>query len=548
MAKATLRCAIYTRKSSEEGLEQPFNSLHAQRRACDNYVQSQAGEGWDLLPLHYDDGGYSGGDLKRPALQRMLTDIQAGTIDIVVVYKVDRLTRSLGDFAKLVEILDKHRVSFVSVTQAFNTTSSMGRLTLNILLSFAQFEREITGERIRDKIAASKARGMWMGGQTPLGYETGVAGRGVLSINEEEAETVRVIFERFIALRSLGRLSRRLDADGFRSRRRAMRSGRIVGGIQFDVSYLCRLLQNRIYLGEIVHKGTVHPGLHPPIVDVETFEAAQALLADRRVRNRSRVTLAQRTLLNGLIHDCEGGPMRPVFGKKGAQRYSYYAATPLPGRQGDKDGAIRRVPTFALDELVIARISKLTGVDETACAATTVRSIISRVEVLPTSVKLVLRTRAVAALDKQRSPIELIRDRLSPADEARVDPANANFISITVPVRLVVRGGRSWPKAPRGHAGPIVGVPNPELVKNLRAAHEVLQRCNIETDGFDRALLRKTCAPKNGRDRKIIRLAFLAPDIQQAILAGEPLSYPQGDIPASWAKQRSLFGLASCAP
>src|ERR1700724_925947 len=271
------RCAIYTRKSSEEGLEQDFNSLHAQREACEAFIKNQAGEGWRLVKTAYDDGGLSGGTMERPALQRLLSDINQGLIDVVVVYKVDRLTRALADFAKMVEVFDAHGVSFVAVTQQFNTTTSMGRLTLNVLLSFAQFEREVTGERIRDKIAASKRKGMWMGGVVPLGYEVR---ERQLVINEAEATTVRHIFTRYCELGSVRLLKEELDRNGARSKVRVSQAGVESGGQAFSQGALYTLLRNPIYVGEIRHKGVCHPGQHALIVDRAMWDkVAQLLLA-----------------------------------------------------------------------------------------------------------------------------------------------------------------------------------------------------------------------------------------------------------------------------
>ena len=280
------RCAIYTRKSSEEGLEQDFNSLHAQREACEAFIKSQAGEGWRLVKTAYDDGGLSGGTMERPALQRLLADINQGLIDVVVVYKVDRLTRSLTDFAKMVEVFDARGVSFVAVTQQFNTTTSMGRLTLNVLLSFAQFEREVTGERIRDKIAASKQKGMWMGGLVPLGYD--VIDRRLVRSTKSEAETVREIFRRYLELGSVRLLMEDLNRRGIRSKVRVAKNGRRSGGNPFFRGALYVLLSNPIYIGEIRHKGVRHPGLHEPIVDRELWEETQLLLRSHAVRRRVR--------------------------------------------------------------------------------------------------------------------------------------------------------------------------------------------------------------------------------------------------------------------
>ena len=283
----TVRCAIYTRKSSEEGLEQEFNSLQAQREACEAFIDSQRHEGWVCLRAAYDDGGFSGATMDRPALQQLLADITAGRVDTVVVYKIDRLTRSLADFAKIVEILDARGASFVSVTQQFNTTTSMGRLTLNVLLSFAQFEREVIGERIRDKIAASKKKGMWMGGVPPLGY--GVRDHKLVMI-DSEADTVRLIFRRYAELGSVRLLQAELEARGIKSKSWTSASGRLVGGKPFSRGALYLMLQNRIYLGEIVHKGQFHPGEHTPIVDQPLWDAVQAQLAGNVAERNSGTT------------------------------------------------------------------------------------------------------------------------------------------------------------------------------------------------------------------------------------------------------------------
>ena len=312
----TLRCAIYTRKSTEEGLEQDYNSLHAQRDACAAYILSQTGEGWTMLPEVYDDGGYSGGNMQRPGLMRLLADVDAGLIDVVVVYKVDRLTRALTDFSKIVDVLDKAGASFVSVTQAFNTTTSMGRLTLNVLLSFAQFEREVTGERIRDKIMASKKLGMWMGGVVPLGYEA--AGR-TLTINDEEAKTVRWIFERYLELGSVHAVMVELEAADIRSKRRTTKAGVEKGGVTMDRGAVFHILHNRIYVGEITHKGASYPGQHPASGDRELFDAVHAMLAenDQKTRAPGEARWPHKGApLKGLIFDSAGNRMTPLKATK----------------------------------------------------------------------------------------------------------------------------------------------------------------------------------------------------------------------------------------
>ncbi len=318
--RKTFRCAVYTRKSSEHGLEQDFNSLDAQREAAEAYIKSQAHEGWKLIKTHYDDGGLSGGTLERPALQSLLTDIQTRKIDIVVVYKVDRLTRSLADFAKLVELFEGHGVSFVSVTQQFNTTTSMGRLTLNVLLSFAQFEREIAGERIRDKFAASRRKGMWMGGTIPLGYD--VHDRKLI-VNEAEAETVRLIFARYLALGCVSKLRADLDRKEVRSKQRILTSGRVLGGCSFDRGALYHLLRNRIYRGEVVHKGIAYPGEQSAIVDEELWNAVQAKLTGNLTRRR-QARIESGAVLGGLIFDDHGNRMSPTYTMRRGSRYRYY--------------------------------------------------------------------------------------------------------------------------------------------------------------------------------------------------------------------------------
>src|SRR3954454_10187822 len=293
------RCAIYTRKSTEDGLEQEFNSLDAQRDACDAYIKSQASQGWRALPQHYDDPAYSGGNLQRPALKKLLADIEAGRIDVVVVYKIDRLTRSLADFAKLVEAFDAKSISFVAVTQQFNTTTSMGRLTLNVLLSFAQFERELSSERVRDKIAASRRKGKWTGGTVPLGYD---AKDKKLVINKEEAETVRYIFKRYLELQSFAKLVEDLDRKGIVTKRRAAKVTKHQGGIPFTYGPLAHFLKNRLYIGDIGHKD----------VDRKTFDQVQQLLKSKAA-GRKATRSASRALLLGKLYDDRGNRMSPSY-------------------------------------------------------------------------------------------------------------------------------------------------------------------------------------------------------------------------------------------
>ena len=312
----SVRCAIYTRKSTDQGLEQDFNSLDAQYEASQAYIRSQAHAGWTLLRAKYDDGGFSGGDIDRPALQRLLADVQAGKIDVIVVYKVDRLTRSLADFAKLVELFDKHNVSFVSVTQQFNTTTSMGRLTLNVLLSFAQFEREVTSERIRDKISASKRKGLWVGGMAPLGYDT--KDRRI-TVNEAEADRVRTIFRGYAELSSLNLLMADLRKRGIVTKVRTLRSGEKIGGIPFTRGPLAHLLRNRFYIGEVTFKGEVLKGEQVPIVDDDLFEAVQIKLTEQ-INNHKTARTNSEALLTGRIFDDRNNRMSPSHARKGGDQ------------------------------------------------------------------------------------------------------------------------------------------------------------------------------------------------------------------------------------
>jgi DNA invertase Pin-like site-specific DNA recombinase len=320
------RCAIYTRKSSEEGLEQDFNSLHAQREACEAFIKSQTSEGWKLIKTAYDDGGLSGATMERPALQRLLADIGEGLVDVVVVYKVDRLTRSLADFAKMVELFDAQGISFVAVTQQFNTTTSMGRLTLNVLLSFAQFEREVTGERIRDKIAASKRKGMWMGGVPPLGYDVG---ERRLVVNPAEAETVRYIYERYLELGCVRQLGKELDRRGIVSKVRISHKGIKSGGCRFSRGALYQLLANPIYIGEIRHKQERHPGQHQAILSRELWERVQQRLQGNAARVRGNTNRSIASPLAGKLFDADGQPLYVQGATKARRRYRYYVSKGL---------------------------------------------------------------------------------------------------------------------------------------------------------------------------------------------------------------------------
>ena len=348
------RCAIYTRKSSEEGLDMEFNSLEAQREACEAYVASQKAEGWVAIRDRYDDGGFSGGTLERPALKQLIADIEAGLIDVIVVYKIDRLSRSLMDFAKLVEVFDRNNVTFVSVTQSFNTTTSMGRLTLNILLSFAQFEREVIGERIRDKFAASRKRGMWMGGFVPMGYD--VKDRKLV-VNEAEAATVRMIFERFAALGSASILVRALQAEDVRNKR----------GKRIDKGFIYKLINSRVYLGVAVHKGTSYPGEHDAIIGQELWDRVHSILKESPRERRAKNRNSSEALLKGIIFTDTGAAMTPTYTRKGERLYHYYTSMDLIRNRDTRGGeGPMRLAAAMVDGAVITEMRRIIGAPEVA--------------------------------------------------------------------------------------------------------------------------------------------------------------------------------------
>ncbi|MDP3174806.1 MAG: recombinase family protein [Phenylobacterium sp.] len=521
-----LRCAIYTRKSSEEGLEQGFNSLHAQREACEAYISSQVGEGWTLVRGEYDDGGFSGGNIERPALRRLLDDVERGLVDTVVVYKVDRLTRSLSDFAKIVDVLDRAGCAFVSITQAFNTTTSMGRLTLNVLLSFAQFEREVTGERIRDKIAQSKAKGLWMGGVLPLGYD---AKDHVLIVNPAEAEIVRMIFRRYLELRSVYALATELRAQGVRSKAWTTRAGKQVGGAVFERGALYYLLQNRHYRGEIMHKDQAHPGLHPAIVDEELFAAVQAQIAENRTDRSTRAD-AKGGTLRGLIFDASGSPYTPTFSRgRGGRTYRYYL------RSVGASGTPIRIAAEPLESFVLAEVGRIADrpVPERDLAPW-----LHRVEVRPEGVHIVLSVRRLFGRDHPELAVDALQARLSAGERAVLDP-DGEGVRVSLPMQLRFRGGRTW--LSKGEAARHASKPNVALIRGLREAHRVLERLHAGPFGRSTQL---TIAPTTTYETRLLRLAYLAPDIQHDILAGRVSAgvtlkqMLDGDVPLDWPAQR----------
>ena len=553
------RCAIYTRKSSEEGLEQDFNSLDAQREACEAFIKSQKHEGWQAIDTLYDDGGISGATMERPALQRLLADITAGDIHVVVVYKVDRLTRALSDFAKIVEIFDDNSVSFVSVTQQFNTTSSMGRLTLNVLLSFAQFEREVTGERIRDKIAASKKKGMWMGGFPPLGYD---AKDKKLIVNQQEAETVRHIFRRYIALGSIHRLKEELNARGIVSKARIFKTGRRRGGVPLARGALYLMLQNRIYRGEIVHKEKSYPGLHSAIIDRELWDRVQAKLAMNRIDRKNGTMAKEPSLLSGLLFDDHGHPMTPSHATRNGKRYRYYVSQPLITKNKASTPTGRRIPSGDIEKLVMERVRSFLSdqsevfeatesyVNEPAerhrlarqamalskewptAEHTLPSSIISRIEVHEEKVEITL---SISRL------VEVLRG--APVDLPQATECE-NSVVLSVPARLK-RAGMGMRMIVEGKQE---AKPDPGLIKLIIKAHEYQEKL---VKGRVSSL--SEIAEKEGVSgsyiTRVIRLSFLAPDIIKAILLGNhPPTLTAASLnrasrlPLDWEEQRKTLG------
>jgi site-specific DNA recombinase len=570
---ARLRCAIYTRKSSEEGLEQDFNSLDAQREACEAFIASQKREGWTLVSEMYDDGGFSGATMERPAFKRLLSDVSTGKIDVVVVYKVDRLTRSLSDFAKIVDIFDRHAVSFVSVTQQFNTTSSMGRLTLNILLSFAQFEREVTGERIRDKIAASKKKGMWMGGQPSLGYD--VKDRRLI-VNNAEAETVRHIFRRYTELKSVRELKENLDAAGIVSKVRTASDGSRYGGRPIARGALYLMLQNRIYRGEIVHKGKSYPGEHEAIVDEALWNSVQAILSENRVDRALGVAGREGSLLTGILLDAQGGRMSPTHANKRGTRYRYYISRSLLDGSAKAKTQGQRIPAVVLESLVVCRIRGwltdpagiLRAIQCAISDAVTQKRLIERARDLAKQdhdlgiegLRAFMRASIVRVqvhvdhidivLDQDRVRRCLLDDaaeQAGPIDNAQPE-ADRPVTTLSIPARLK-RTGKEMRIVVSDRSEPTV--PDTGLVRLLVRANAIRDQLLA-----DRSLTFEDIAKSEGvvpsYATRLFRLTMLAPDIVNEILSGrhppELTARRLMDdtrLPLDWNQQRQRLGFES---
>ena len=518
------RCAIYTRVSTDAGLEQDFNSLDAQRDASEAYIRSQAHAAWVLIRNQYNDGGYSGGSTDRPALQRLLADIRAKKVDVIVVYKVDRLTRSLADFAKLVELFDQHGVSFVSVTQQFNTTTSMGRLTLNVLLSFAQFEREVTSERIRDKIAASKRKGLWVGGMVPLGYE--VKNRKVVIV-KEEAERVRTIFRRYLELGSLNRLMADLRDRKIFTKTRKLATGKTVGGIPLTRGPLAHLLRNRFYIGEVEFKGEILPGEQPAILDRNLFEAIQRKLDEQRT-NLTITRSTSEALLMGRIFDDHGNRMTPCQSLKHGKRYRYYLSSALNQGQAEQAGSVRRVPAAEIEALVVDAVRKRLREPTTTTDRDLTKAYVGRVEIHADRIVIKLANPSdrksnrksdneVLSVPWKKTNLRRRREIIAPATSSK----DIRPIRSETRIALVtsIARGRRWLE---------------EIVTGAVADVEAIadrERCSVRQVNMT------------------ISLAFLSPTLVKAAIDGR---LPRGigvtrlrDAPAEWSKQHAMLGLAS---
>ena len=607
------RCAVYTRKSTEDGLDQDFNSLHAQREACEAYVRSQAGEGWKLLPDPYDDGGFSGGTMDRPALARLLADIEAQKIDTIIVYKVDRLTRSLADFSRIVDVLDAHDVSFVSITQQFNTTTSMGRLTLNMLLSFAQFEREVTGERIRDKIAASKRKGMWMGGFVPLGYEPD--GR-TLTINEEEAKTVHKVFQLYLELGNVRHVKQAADTLGLTtkvrrsndgkaggseargepggdgtdgivihmptgatsdtgrqavSRRERARMGlgkqekdspvakRSAGGRPLSRGYIYKLLGNPLYVGCIAHKGEIHEGLHPAIIDQAKWDAVQQKLTSNRGRKRSIPTRkTEPSPLMGKLFDADGRPLTPSHAVKSGRRYRYYVARHLVngtvGESTTDSGwrlparEIERITADAITTLIKDPARLAEAARDSGIPADWIGELLSRIsadqqtnrssQTQITTHSLNLAERVVLGTDQITITLDL----------SSMTGISDTTITHSIPTCIRRRGVEMRLVLDGPDKGEASANPDQRLIRCLVQAHtwfDDLKQGRVAT-------LSDIARKEGVSDRhisQVLPLAFLAPDITEAILAGRQppeltaeTLIKRIDLPLHWDDQRAMLG------
>jgi DNA invertase Pin-like site-specific DNA recombinase len=557
--KSITRCAVYTRKSCEEGLEQSFNSLDAQREACEAFIVSQRHEGWRVLPHRYDDGGYSGGNLERPGLKQLLDDVAANKIDTIVVYKVDRLTRSLADFAKIIEALDAQGASFVSVTQQFNTTTSMGRLTLNILLSFAQFEREVTGERIRDKIAASKRRGMWMGGFVPIGYN---AIERKLIVNSDEAKTVDRIFSGYLEAGSVRGLKVRLDAEGVKSKVRTSASGKRSGGSSLSRGAVYKILNNHIYLGEISHKGQCHQGQHEPIIPRDLWNKVQTQLRSDNQGRRRGVKVEAPSLLRGLIQDGESHKLTASHTVKNGRRYRYYCQAVT--QQGTNSASSIRLPAHDIESRVVARIADFlqsgdqvidqlgTAEDNANVIQQLLGSAADSSQVLKTSTlgqisDLVRRVIDRVVVHRDRVQILLNKKELRGVllNERPAEQFSGQVICLEFAASLARRGREVRLVVPSSATEVAPAYQLQALLKAIARAHDWSEQIISGQASGPRAIARRSGLDES-YVRRVLGYAFLAPDIVEMILDGRQphcltLEKLKGRVQMSWAEQRGTI-------
>lgn len=558
--KKLVRCAIYTRKSTEDGLEQEYNSLDAQYDACTAYALSQRHEGWTVTTDRYDDGGFSGGTLERPGLKRLLADIEAGKVDIILLYKIDRLTRSLSDFAKIVEILDRKGASFVSITQSFNTTTSMGRLTLNMLLSFAQFEREVTGERIRDKIYASKRKGIWMGGPVPLGYD--VIDRKLL-VNEVEAEQVRYIMQLYLKASSVPELVDILAKSGSYTKIQQRKDGGTRGGCHFKRGNLYHLLSNRVYRGMTVHKGEAFQGEHEAIVAEELWDQVQVKLAKQGQGGSSRKVSARTGVLAGLIYNAEGTPMVLTHTQKGNRRFHYYANR----YEALGDTTASRVNARDIEDIVVGQLSQTLALGiqvqsvllDGTYTADQLHNLISRCRQLGTELTAAKYIRKQAIVRNVVDRVELNEDRVvikidnrsllnAIAADGSIQPSSSNLMIEREAIRLR-RGKALRLIIPATSAGQGMSLRDDKLVALIAESREIM---NQITTNPDKSV--PTLAAEQGRCRvrmmKVAKLVCLDPYIVTAIVEGrQPLNLSPGkllaaDLPLAWADQRRVLGFS----
>jgi len=536
-----VRCAIYTRKSSEEGLEQDFNSLDAQREACEAYVASQKHEGWELLPERYDDGGISGGHLERPSLQHLMQAVDEKRVDQIVVYKIDRLTRSLADFAKLVERLDAAEASFVSVTQSFNTATSMGRLTLNVLLSFAQFEREVTAERIRDKIAASKRKGLWMGGNVPLGYQ---ADGRTLKIDDDEAVTIRTLYDLYLQHGLIRVVKERAEEVGLRSRQRVRGAGHVSGGKPFDRGHIHHILSNPIYAGRIRHKGQVFEGQHLAIIDPAIWEKVQEMLQEATFKSRGTNRTAIRSLLVGKLFDETGDRLTPSHSRKNGKRLRYYISHRLVKDRSQKHPDAWRLPAEQLEALITDLIRK--RLQRFDSAARLIRDL-SASEISSKSAKLhaikntnqCLELLKRADLKPGKLAVRLSEGKLAQVFECDAARINIEVLTLISPIQMRRRGVEL--KLHLGDAPPEV---DRTLVQNIVRAQRWMAQI-IAGKTFTEIAQAEGTSKRRVQD--VVDLALLAPGVLDAIATGEQ---PEGltsdyliksGVPAAWSEQRHKF-------